>query len=544
MPEFRIPVDPVCTLSDNDCSSVDENYKLDIVSERSNSPKSDSVVSDLSDAAEIFDNVSEGSTSNPDTLAEEMDNLKMSEELAEELTKQGADMRHVLCTSWKLQSKYSGGKISKSSSLLRGPPGQALRDMAHAQKMSIEEHEIAARMYSGYSVRPPPGFENVQNLASYEEEPSPILVSYADGSNTFTLSNKPLCMHNITVACAVDSCHVFLQQRKNPTFDGLQPLEQAMHEAFLDEPAPALLRPIATGSLLAVHSDEKWYRCQVVSYDEVKDCCDVKFVDHGGYTTVNVSDLRPLNADLVRLPFQAIEVYVAHISPADDEIVIDIASDILFRDDVSIQLVGRAEDGIPVVQAYFYNGDYINLFTQEILDDAKRVFLEAFPEYVPSPTSLCLQSESEITNEISKDSAEPSQTEGYSTDEGVWSPEPTEELSTTSSTSSECLSPVPTETSLISVDPAWLPVVSAQPVLAYCVPDPNTGMMMYVAAPVVYVPAVQQVAEEVYVDAEQQQYLPAEEQLLAVHDQSEHTTDFDKPYEEWSQEDYERYYNI
>jgi len=356
------------------------------------------------------------------------------------------------------------------------------------------------------------------------------------------LADKPLTMHNITVSCAVDSCHIFIQQQKNPTFEGLEPLEQAMHEAFIDEPAPALLRPIANGSLLAVFSDEKWYRCQVVSYDEAKDSCDVKFVDHGGYTTVSVSDLRPLNPDFVRLPFQALEVYVAHISPADDEIVIDIASDILFRQDVSVQLIGRAEDGLPIVQAYFYNGDYINLFTQEILDDAKRVLLEAHPDYVPTPTlSHYQQTVGENEEQIFTDTLETSQPEGYSTDEGVWSPEPTDADSTTTSSSTPgSLSPVPADP-VASDSTAWVPVVPAQPVVAYCVPDPNTGLMMYVAAPVVYtpayVPAVQPVTDQVYVNPEQQ-YVPVEVE------EAELVSEFGKPFEEWSQEDYERYYNI
>jgi len=531
-------MDSICSLSDTDNLSVDDNYKNDVVSERSSSPKSDSAVSDLSDAADLSDNASEGSPAMSDTLCEEMDNLKLSEEHAQELVRQGADMRHVLCTSWKLQSKFPLGKLSnKSSSLGKTAPGQALRDMAQAQKMSIEEHEIAARMFTGYTVSsPPPGFENVYALDCGVEEPSPILVSYADGSNSLTLADKPLCLHNITVSCAVDSCHVFIQQMKNPTFEGLKPLEAAMHEAFQEEAAPTLLRPIATGSLLAVFSDEKWYRCQVVSFNDDKDSCDIKFVDHGGYTTVDVSALRPLHPDFVRLPFQAIEVYIAHISPADDEIVIDIASDILFRKDVSIQLMGMAEDGVPVVQAYFYNGDYINLFTQEILEDCRQVFLEAHPDYVPQPIvpSTEVEVEAELAEEPSKELPETSHSEGYSTDEGVWSPEP-QESENLSSPTSEAASPVQ-----VPAEAAWVPVVSAQPVLAYCVPDPNTGMLMYVAAPVMYTPCVpvQQCSEAVYVEAEQAEFYPVQEEQEAA------DCVINKPFDEWSQEDYERYYGV
>jgi len=551
MPQTRIPVD-VCSVNE-DNQSLHENFKNDADSERSSSPKSDGSVSDISDTSEtslsieFSDNTSEGAPQ-ADLLADEFDALKIKEEQAEALTKQGADMRHVLCTSWKLQSKYPVGKINnKSTSLNRNAPGQALRDMAQAQKLSIEEHEIAARLFSSHKVGTPPGFESFYGVNVDDKEPEPILVSYADGSNSLSLSEKPLCVHNITVSCAVDSCHVFIQQMKNPTYEGLAPLEQAMMEAFEEEAPPPLLRPIATGSLLAVFSDEKWYRCQVVSFDEEKDCCDVKFVDHGGYTTVDVSELRPLRSDFVRLPFQAIEVYIAHIRPADDEIVIDIAADVLFRDDVSIQHLGFAEDGVPVIQAYFYQGDYINLFTQEILDDCRHVFLRAHPNYEPAPitheTSETESVEDEETSEpeVYITGAESSPETGYASDEGVWSPEPIEQevvvysqdVSSCSESEYAPVSPAPSS-ECSQEAAAWVPV--AQPMVAYYVPDPNTGVLYYVAAPIVPAP--------VYVipgNVQMTDHLPVEEQYVEA---EEVEPELEKPFEEWSQEDYERYYNI
>lgn len=550
----------VCILTDSDSSSVDDNYKIEDGSVRSSSPKSDSSVSEISEASDAslsleFSDVSDD-LHHQDILIEDFDCLKMSEDEAEEMMRKGADMRHVLCTSWKLQPKFPIGKKMKSTGLLKSAPGQALRDMAEAQKLAIVEHERTARI----KIKVPPGFERMfdsQNLdVSILNEPAPILVSYADGSNTLTLASEPLCLHNITVSCAVDSSHVFIQQMKNPTYEGLVPLEKAIFEAFEDEAPMPLLRPIATGSLLAVFSDDKWYRCQVVSFNENKDSCDVKFVDHGGYTTVQVSELRQLRSDFVRLPFQALEVYIAHISPANDEIIIDIASDILFRDDVSIQLLGFAEDGIPVIQAYFYQGDYINLFTQEILDDCYNVLLEAHPEYTPTPTSSSDMSDTTSTCSSEPISLEETNLDAGSTDEGVWShqsgdesvssPEPVligEETNmaaycpeqavysplqavyssetTVYSTEQAVYSP---EDGLYPVDSqvAWVPV--QQPMLAYYVPDPVTGELYYVTAPLVLLP------QEVQFTDENQGEVP-EEELES------------KPYEEWTQEDYEIYYS-
>ncbi len=256
--------------------------------------------------------------------------------------------------------------------------------------------------------RPPPGFErrsfdSVELLsevspASRRSGPTPIMVAYADGSNTLSLAAEPMVLHDITVSCVADTCHVFLSQMKNPTFAGLGPLEAAMFEAYNNEDevaaAHTLLRPIATGSLLAVFSDEKWYRCQVVAYHPAADTCDIKFVDHGGYTTVGVSELRPLRSDFVRLPFQTIEVYVAAICAAQDEIMIDIAADLLFRKEVSVQLLGYAGDGVPVVQIYFYQADYIHLLSQEILQDCYQTYLRAHPNHVvvmPEKNAICLE---------------------------------------------------------------------------------------------------------------------------------------------------------
>merc|ERR550534_1209143 len=86
------------------------------------------------------------------------------------------------------------------------------------------------------------------------------------------------------MSCMVDSCRGFIQQMNNPTYEGLANLEEEIFSTYSMEPAKELLRPIATGSVLGVFTDEKWYRCQVVSFNSVDDTCDIKFVDHGGYT--------------------------------------------------------------------------------------------------------------------------------------------------------------------------------------------------------------------------------------------------------------------
>ena len=65
------------------------------------------------------------------------------------------------------------------------------------------------------------------------------------------------------------------------------------------EQSSQLMRPIAHGSVVAVNTDDKWYRCQVVSYNSTCDTCEVKFVDHGGYSSVATNNQQVTNKTLL-----------------------------------------------------------------------------------------------------------------------------------------------------------------------------------------------------------------------------------------------------
>jgi hypothetical protein len=352
--------------------------------------------------------------SNAEAALADLIKMHISDEELSNMASLGADVRHMFQSTWKLKSN----KKAKQSSA-RVIPGQALRDMAQSQKDAMELHEKRK------SVKPPPGFEQVYGAApvTAESTQEPIVVAYADGNSTLTLSAEALCLHNITVAATVDSGHIFIKQMHNPTHSGLAPLEQDMMEAYsLD--FPKLLRPIAIGSLLAVKSDGKMYRCQVTKFNQEADTCDIKFVDHGGYTTVEINDLCQLRQDFITLPFQAIEVYLAHVSPASDEIHIDIVSDILFRNECTIQMCGYNEDNIPVVQAFIYVNDYVHLLTQDIIDEAYTQFKKQFSDYTPVPVKPVVSYSNELVAE-SVISAEDAECAAYTpsevSDEGICS---------------------------------------------------------------------------------------------------------------------------
>jgi len=544
MPELNFPVMDGGILEAN----FGENLHGKADSERSCSPKSEWSGCGSEVSSVEYDDVSsdsgDSSSSDQEALTEKMTKMNLSEDEVKRLSNLGGDVRHMMVTSYQLTNNKP--ELASGHHQQRVVPGKALRDMAKAQREAMEAHDKKK------CVAPPPGFERMYGVApintTTEPTQEPILVAYADGSNTLNMAGSPMCLHNITVASTVDACHVFIKQMNNPTHAGLAPLEEAMMEAYTEECGPELLRPIAKGSLLAVKSDGKWYRCQMIFYNESSDSCDIKFVDHGGYTTVPVQDLRQLRTDFIRLPFQAIEVYLAHVSPATDDVIIDIVSDILFRENVSIQVVGYAEDNIPVVQAFFYVSDYVHLLQQDIVEDAYKVYKSEFPDHIPVPTKSMLRqqeaaaaaitAEDEECAELTDWAAESDEGIGSQTDESeprtaVQSPSQYSEQSSSSipvspapssiySTDSSTQVPVP----VVYTDTGDVEYVPMQPVLTYCIQDPNTGVLYYVAAPILATAAGQPAG---YLEAEGvcEEY---KEEII------------EKPVEEWTQEDYEKYY--
>jgi hypothetical protein len=164
MPEYKIPVGCGSLLLESDAGSVDGDHdKTELSSLRSSSPKSaaslctddlSSVVSDgpSEDASEqsaaILADLSEeeeggnAAAASPYNLEEDLEaSLSLSEVRAEELMAQGADMRHVLCTSWKLQPKMEVGmRLRKAATAASvGRLGQqTLRDATTVQKKAIQ----------------------------------------------------------------------------------------------------------------------------------------------------------------------------------------------------------------------------------------------------------------------------------------------------------------------------------------------------------------------------------------------------------------------
>jgi len=530
MPGQKIPVDMV---NFTDTFSYEENYKAELtdsISSRSSSPKSlltdtDYSLSESSESPEgsiIFD-----FDGDAEKISNELDNMKITEIQAEEMMKEGLDMRYVLQAAWKLKPKITkkfkkGVKLNGSAvlKLLNFHYDEAEEEESQEDKLSRALAEFEKSLKK--RVRAPPGFERGKTAAKQKEE---ILVSYANGTNTFSLASEPMTVHDITVSCMVDSCRGFIQQTNNPTFVGLHHLEDEMLSNYSLEAPRQLMRPIAPGSVVAAHSENKWYRCQVVSYNAELDTCDVKFVDHGGYTTIPAVDLQQLKSEFLRLPFQAIEVYFAHVKPAENEIEIDIASEILFHSTASLQLVGTAEDGIPVVQAYYYDGDFVQLFNQEVLD----ICMAEVPATLLTPASSLSSSPTTCSSAIS-----------------------------TISSSEESDSPV-SPLSVGETDVYYEDVLPHHPPVPVC---PLTGQVYptagyvytdeagyqhvyYLQGPYVMMPLPTSSSPSPIPSDKSVLCEPSIESDIAAAKQQQQQGGYDfinKPYEEWTQEDYSRYY--
>jgi len=169
-------------------------------------------------------------------------------------------------------------------------------------------------------------------------------------------------------------------------------------------------------------------------------------------------------------------------------------------------------------------------------------------EEVSSEEASSEEASSEEAYASSVDESEEFSSEvAYSTDEGVYSPEESEQFQSDDSTGKASpLLEVPVPNSQVT----WVPVTTPAAVLC-C--DPNTGLYYYmpvVAAPACYatpeIPILYQ-QQQPPVDAEvfTDQHISLQQSQEEIVQPSEEPVDpeFIKPFEEWSQEDYERYYN-
>ncbi|KAI5719713.1 hypothetical protein M8J76_013751 [Diaphorina citri] len=100
----------------------------------------------------------------------------------------------------------------------------------------------------------------------------------------------------------------------HPSYASLESLNLLMNTTYASAQAPLLPAPVEN-ALVAAPAMGGWFRAQILAVDVVNASCQVKFVDYGGYLTLETSALRQIRADFLSLPFQAIECGLANIVP-------------------------------------------------------------------------------------------------------------------------------------------------------------------------------------------------------------------------------------
>lgn len=64
-----------------------------------------------------------------------------------------------------------------------------------------------------------------------------------------------------------------------------------------------------------------WYRAQIIDVNEDNKTVDVRFLDYGGFLTLETPDLRKIRGDLMMLPFQAVECLLANVVPTGNALL-------------------------------------------------------------------------------------------------------------------------------------------------------------------------------------------------------------------------------
>lgn len=98
---------------------------------------------------------------------------------------------------------------------------------------------------------------------------------------------------------------------------------------------------------------------------------EVKYLDYGGYGRVSASSLRQLRADFLSLPFQAIECYLANVTPLQGDKFSGVANavfeDMAMNVVLTCRVIGQ-RNGIPCLELYLMQGQRMIMINREMVD--------------------------------------------------------------------------------------------------------------------------------------------------------------------------------
>jgi len=191
-------------------------------------------------------------------------------------------------------------------------------------------------------------------------EPTAADLLQSQARQGLSVTLPPGQLTGATITAIVSTAHIFLQLPDSLTFHHLRRLQHCMrctYERLSDSLPKVPKEAVETGLVCVMKAEDRYYRLQVVNYDISSDCCEVKFLDFGGYETVDVSDLLQIRQDFMNLPFQAVECYLSNVIPPASGTEWPYESIILLEEmtrgkTISCREIGLTEDSIPIVQLY------------------------------------------------------------------------------------------------------------------------------------------------------------------------------------------------
>lgn len=161
--------------------------------------------------------------------------------------------------------------------------------------------------------------------------------------------------NDVSISSVISGGHIFLQQPLHPTFPKLALLQHKMNEWYTLTNAPELPHVI-DNAVCAYCIQNNWYRVQIVSPKPGSPTCLVKYLDFGGYSNVNSSELRQIHADFMSLPFQAIECVLSNVRPPNKEEWSQEAAETVLKFTGGVvlqaQVAGYTDDNVPEILLY------------------------------------------------------------------------------------------------------------------------------------------------------------------------------------------------
>ncbi|KAK0041002.1 A-kinase anchor protein 1 mitochondrial [Biomphalaria pfeifferi] len=165
----------------------------------------------------------------------------------------------------------------------------------------------------------------------------------------------------VFVSAIVDAGHIFVQQPTHRSFMSLEKLTYFLNTVYGQDPnVPCVPTPVEYGIICVCENDGCWYRAMIMGPENEDGETQVKFVDYGGYAVLPVSSLKQIRTDFMSLPFQAVECFMANITPNQgeaffsEEATMTLSSMTEYKL-LQCQVVARTENGIPYIHLYQIN---------------------------------------------------------------------------------------------------------------------------------------------------------------------------------------------